>query len=500
MAEGLRLRLGAGANSWATGVRRRSSSAGLSAGACVLVTLGVTACSPRSRAAEPAEPWVAACARAGGSVVFVNGGHKGAERGTEGEPFRTIGSALGGASAGTKVLVAAGTYRETLAIARKAIHVCGGYSPDFRAFDPEKHVTTLVGDGASPVVRMTEAGASSLVGFWITGGKGGIEIEGGAALVARNVVEKNQRPGDRGGGLFIRGGQTRLLANIIRGNQARLGAGVFVTRGERIRIEGNTVEGNVGAGDHGGGLYLIARESEIVRNVIKGNETGGGKYGWGGGVIVVGRGNRARFSRNIFTDNVAPTYASAVFVDEGAEAFLENDLFFANRCGTRGGAAVGIDGGAGARSRATIVNATVTDHACGEGAAVLVAADGDAVVKSSIFWRNGKSDFWVSPGSTLAISHSLTRQKLPGAGLLDADPQFANPNARDYHLRSRAGRFARAAGRVTGDWVTDKSDSPALDAGEPGAPFGAEPQPNGGRVDLGCYGNTEEASRSSAKR
>jgi hypothetical protein len=38
--------------------------------------------------------------------------------------------------------------------------------------------------------------------------------------------------------------------------------------------------------------------------------------------------------------------------------------------------------------------------------------------------------------------------------------------------------------------------SPAIDAGDPAAPFAAESQPNGGRANLGAYGNTAEASRS----
>ena len=42
--------------------------------------------------------------------------------------------------------------------------------------------------------------------------------------------------------------------------------------------------------------------------------------------------------------------------------------------------------------------------------------------------------------------------------------------------------------------MQDRKHSPAIDAGNPLAPFGAEPEPNGKRLNLGRYGGTEEAS------
>lgn len=38
--------------------------------------------------------------------------------------------------------------------------------------------------------------------------------------------------------------------------------------------------------------------------------------------------------------------------------------------------------------------------------------------------------------------------------------------------------------------------SPCIDAGDPASVFGDERQPNGGRVNMGAYGNTVEASKS----
>ena len=43
-------------------------------------------------------------------------------------------------------------------------------------------------------------------------------------------------------------------------------------------------------------------------------------------------------------------------------------------------------------------------------------------------------------------------------------------------------------------YAQDKQHSPAIGAGDPAASVGAEPKPNGHRLNLGRYGGTEEAS------
>jgi hypothetical protein len=62
----------------------------------------------------------------------------------------------------------------------------------------------------------------------------------------------------------------------------------------------------------------------------------------------------------------------------------------------------------------------------------------------------------------------------------------------DYHLKSQAGRWDLNSQ----DWVLDGVTSPCIDAGDPNSPVGDEPAPNGGRIDMGAYGGTAEASKS----
>lgn len=76
--------------------------------------------------------------------------------------------------------------------------------------------------------------------------------------------------------------------------------------------------------------------------------------------------------------------------------------------------------------------------------------------------------------------------------LTQLDPQVADPNTGDFHLRSTVGRFDPASST----FVTDLVTSPLIDAGAPSSPFTNETAPNGGRINIGRYGNTAQASRS----
>ena len=79
-----------------------------------------------------------------------------------------------------------------------------------------------------------------------------------------------------------------------------------------------------------------------------------------------------------------------------------------------------------------------------------------------------------------------------GAGNIDFDPCFADVNNGDYHLKSEAGRWEPSSQ----SWVQDDVTSPCIDAGNTNSPIGLEPFPNGGRINMGAYGGTAEASKS----
>ncbi len=68
------------------------------------------------------------------------------------------------------------------------------------------------------------------------------------------------------------------------------------------------------------------------------------------------------------------------------------------------------------------------------------------------------------------------------------DPAFANSTNGNFHEQSTGGRF------TTSGWTNDATLSPLVDAGSPSAPCTNELSPNGGYVNVGAYGNTQEAS------
>lgn len=87
-----------------------------------------------------------------------------------------------------------------------------------------------------------------------------------------------------------------------------------------------------------------------------------------------------------------------------------------------------------------------------------------------------------------------------GHDLSAHDPCFVDPGSwqgqtftvGDYHLKSQAGHWDE----TTQAWIQDAVTSPCIDAGDPMSPVGFEPFPNGGRVNMGAYGGTDEASKS----
>ena len=96
--------------------------------------------------------------------------------------------------------------------------------------------------------------------------------------------------------------------------------------------------------------------------------------------------------------------------------------------------------------------------------------------------EGGESGAYVEPGGTLTWGDSN----------IDADPLFADPDNDDYHLKSARGRWDSG----TETWVTDAVTSPCIDAGDPASDYSNEPDPNGGRVNMGAWGNTGQASKS----
>ncbi len=370
----------------------------------------------------------------------------------------------------------------------------------FSERDPDANPTVLQGSGETAVVEISEVSGIHVEGFRITGGGGrfdGYRDDGGGVFVDQtaaevaivgnridgNFADRGDEPYEaHGGGIATYGADVTIAANVIDGNRAGRGAGIAAV-GTATSIELNRVTNNVSVGDHGGGIWA-AGELTIVGNHIEGNRVGV-DYSWGGGIIVFGDDTAASLRGNVVTDNFAVSAGSGVFVDDGADATLVGELYYANQCSYDGGHGLFVDTGGQTVTVVEATNITVAAHDCPDtalgGNAVLADTSGDApeppevTIANSIFWGNGGGDV-LALDANVRVTYTTSEEPIDGTGNLSEDPRFADPGSGDFHLQP---------------------GSPAIDAGDPSSSYDVEPQPNGGRIDLGHTGNTAEATVSS---
>ena len=91
-------------------------------------------------------------------------------------------------------------------------------------------------------------------------------------------------------------------------------------------------------------------------------------------------------------------------------------------------------------------------------------------VTNCIVWNNS-NDLNLNGG--VLATYSCIEDGDQGTGNLSINPMFVNVNENDYHL---------------------SSNSVCIDTGTPWFDYSNEPSPNGGRINLGAYGNTDEAT------
>lgn len=439
---------------------------------------------------------LATVAAAPAGDIYVDGSNaSGTELGTQQSPFRKVQSAIDAAAGGDRIRVAAGTYVENLRIDSKAIILEGGYSGAW-VRDTAANPTTLSSAGGNAVINLIAADAT-IDGFRITGGTGsteevpygyhggGIYSRDGSPTISNNIIENNDvRKNDAasdynyGGGAYVTNATTvTIMNNVVRGNSAGRGAGIAVF-GQEAHILGNTIESNIAIGDHGGGMFIGVVNATVSQNIIRRNEVGRDLgYGWGGGLIVVNKGNSAELSFNTVYENFAAAFGSGEFVDEGAHADIHHELIYGNlsKAECESISAIYIDGGEGVGSTATISFCTIVGNICENstrGNGLQVEGKSVVSVTNSIFWDNGGDDFAVFDTSSINATFVCSEEAIAGTGNISDDPRFVNASANDYHL---------GAG------------SPCIDAGDPASPFNFEPADNGGRADMGRYGNATDA-------
>ena len=196
------------------------------------------------------------------------------------------------------------------------------------------------------------------------------------------------------------------------------------------------------------------------------------------------------------------SYGTVYATASDAKDVVQNCLFLGNRADGAYAAAVRFNHTSnGAVSE--VVNCTFASNvnSTANGCAGVKGANGVVEVRNSIFYGNGV-DFADGANASFDIDYTLladdtgaTYSFVNGASKLGDVMTYGDPlftAADDCHLLSEAGYFD-SDGNISYAEVGVRS--PAIDAGDPESDFSRESAPNGGCVNLGRYGNTEQASR-----
>lgn len=416
--------------------------------------------------------------------------------------FTKIQDAIDSSSYGDTIMVMPGTYYESINFHGLAITVT--------SHDPNDSATiaTTILAGNSPYSVTFEFGEdnrSVITGFTITGG-GGIKCTSTSPLITKNVIRYLPQPPSSENAAIegnassypeirynqILNNECRAIANchgIIHHNTFSnntawlVGGALYACNGT---IEYNTIISNIietGSRGVSGGGALAYCNGTIRYNSVIGNITRGGDYAscYGGGFYKC----NGSIRNNIISGNsVLPISFFKIYGYGGGLAQCSgeiiNNTIVGNRVFTNSSNIIGMGGGL-YQCSGSIKNNIIAFNKADVGGGI------SGVIHSYCdFWGNLADNF--GGGSA-------------GLGDQGVDPLFAINGSwdtngvwieGDYHLKSQSGRWV-ASSQL---WIVDVVTSKCIDAGDPCDSIGQEPNPNGGRINIGAYGGTVEASKS----
>ncbi len=245
-----------------------------------------------------------------------------------------------------------------------------------------------------------------------------------------------------GGGIYCEGAGPSIINCVVDDCVAGLGGGIACVGGEPVLTD-CTIR-NCSATSAGSGVYLFESEATLAGCTISGNVPSGAGSVQGGGVYCLGDVMDVTINNCVISENAASAGAGVL-----AEPFSIS----------------------GPQCRVSIVNCTLTQNRLTSGGSAAVdAAGADVTILNSIVWGNDGAG--VTPSYGVDVNYSDIQGGYPGRGNLNVNPQFADVG---FHMDER---------------------SPCIDAGDPSSSAAGEPSPNGGRINLGAYGGTVEATQS----
>ncbi|MBN2316998.1 MAG: fibro-slime domain-containing protein [Sedimentisphaerales bacterium] len=222
-----------------------------------------------------------------------------------------------------------------------------------------------------------------------------------------------------------------------------------------------------------------------------------------------------RINTSIVLEPRAPVVSAIACI--GASPQISNCLIVGNRCPDSGQVGANSFGGAiyCEESDAIFENCTIVDNYGGEYGAGIYLMNSDVIIGNLIIRGNTPEQIMVESGYDPVVVYSNIQGTWPGEGNIDEEPDFACPGYwtnpsdpdllpvepthpyafwmdGDYHLMSRKGRWEPNDVK----WVQDEDMSSCIDKGDPDSSWSKENEPNGGRINVGAYGGTSQASLS----
>ena len=389
---------------------------------------------------------------------YVDGSAAGPGTGTRARPYRTIQSAINRARSGDTVLVAIGTYRETITL-KNGVDVEGA-----AILDCENVRRGIRADGISSRVHVLD--------FTVINGK---ERDGAAAYVTdskvsfRNCTFRDNAADNNGGAVYVADSDVKFTACLFADNEAVAnGGGIFCDNStidlQRGRFEGNRALHLIPGGftRTTGGALSVTRNSTIT---LTGTEFAQNRSALGGAIAL--EHSEVSATRCEFTENNARAEGGAVEVSSltGASHFYDlNNVYWKNEATSAGGA-LHVSGSF------QLVNSTFHRNQGGHEGDGLYLVAGSGTITNCIFWQNPDSEIFLGGRrASVTVDHSCVAGGYAGVGNIADDPLFTGGERGAIRLRATSPCIDRGRNDAPATSPIDIDRRPRVVPGSAGAP------------------------------
>lgn len=331
---------------------------------------------------------------------------------------------------------------------------------------------------------------------WAKYGGGMHNREGSSPIIKHSMFSRNSTT-ERGGGMDNYDSSPTLFNCIFGRNLADGdGGGIFNQCGSAM-LDSCTFNENKSI-NNGGGIFNLYGKVEL--NGCKFRSNLSSVHGAG---MFNGSSSDSTLTSCVFSGNLAGSDGAGIYNREGSPV-IKNCIFSGNSANKNGGAIFN-------NKSPKLINCTFASNSAKIGSGLYndnSSFDCGPTLTNCIFWDN-KDNIEAAnsvqicggvPVATYNCIQSADPNAFQGPGNIDDNPLFVKLgcwfDAND--LNAQTGPDDPNAIWIEADYHL-LPDSPCIDAGDPNSEYLLEPEPNGGRINIGAYGNTPEAATSKKK-